>query len=759
MKLCMGCMKQIEDHYSTCPYCGFNEITMRQESYYLDPGTVVGGKYIVGRVLNYGGHTVSYLGMDAEKNRKIIVKEYLPSDFSTRSEGEKDVTIYSGDGQEQFEQGLTNFLNEANRIQHLHEVEGIAKVYDCVAENETGYVISEYVEGKTLKEILDGGKKYSVEETVVFVRKILQGLSKVHRMDIVHCDISPETIMVTNTGDIKLIDFGATRYVTTANSKSLSIILKRGYAPEEQYRSKGRRGPWTDVYALGAVMYRMITGIVPQESVERALEDDLKEPSKLGISISKSVENAMMNALNVYQEERTPSAEVFLNELESENVKRIKVKQRKNKTGKFPLWAKGLVAGLACVAAIGGVYVIRSIKGTDSNLNNSAILMRDLRNKSQEEALEIIEKLNDDNPGWNIQLDVESTVFDLTKISGTVCTQSVQPGTVLFDPEKEIQDEASLGLMYDSDGNLSGTIRVKLYSNSSFRYDEIRGITAYEMAKKLEIDPEDKVHFVEEEGKEGNNYYDLAYMEVGGEKISAKELEKKKNKNKIIDYSKDIKIHYYATDFFYWKELPDFAGEYGVISQVPEQKIYRYADEKTKKESGIRSLLDSNMVDNGYYAIASKGYTEGQIIGQTVKAGEEYNESKPGDNTLKIRVIGTLLDYAGKTGRQFVEELTEQGFGYFGYQTSSGAEGQADWRITDVKVYPAIGDKRERYDETNELPYFKNDGSGDDCSIFFAIMVKAPETEAPKSGGDYLPSYPSTPGGNGNTPNSHNVGS
>ena len=337
MKLCMGCMNEIEDHLSICPYCGFNETALRQEAYYLDPGTIIGGKYIVGRVLSYGGHTVSYMGMDAEKNRKVIVKEYLPSDFSTRSEGEKEVTIYSGDGQQQFEQGLTNFLNEANRIQHLRNINGIAKVYDCVSENETGYVISEYVEGHTLKEILENGKRYSAEEAANFIRKILQGLVEVHRMDIVHCDISPETIMVTNSGDIKLTDFGATRYVTTANSKSLSIILKRGFAPEEQYRSKGVRGPWTDVYALGAVMYYMITGTVPQESVERALSDDLKEPSKLGISIPKNIENALMNALNVYQKDRTPSAEAFLAELNSREVKRIKVKQQKNKTGKIPV--------------------------------------------------------------------------------------------------------------------------------------------------------------------------------------------------------------------------------------------------------------------------------------------------------------------------------------------------------------------------------------------------------------------------------------
>ena len=111
MKLCMGCMEQIGDDVAACPYCGFNEGMFRQESYYLDPGTVVGGRYIVGRVLGYGGHTVSYLGMDAGGGRKVVVKEYLPSDFSTRSEGDKDVTIYSGDGQEQF--AGTDFVDQA----------------------------------------------------------------------------------------------------------------------------------------------------------------------------------------------------------------------------------------------------------------------------------------------------------------------------------------------------------------------------------------------------------------------------------------------------------------------------------------------------------------------------------------------------------------------------------------------------------------------------------------------------------------------
>lgn len=748
MKLCMGCMKEMEDHLSACPYCGFNETALRQESYYLDPGTIVGGRYIVGRVLSYGGHTVSYLGMDAEKNRKVVVKEYLPSDFSTRSEGETDVTIYSGDGQEQFEQGLTNFLNEANRIQHLQGAEGIARVYDCVAENETGYVISEYVEGRTLKEILDGGKKYSAEEAADFIRRILQGLAKVHRMDIVHCDISPETIMVTETGDIKLMDFGATRYVTTANSKSLSIILKRGYAPEEQYRSRGKRGPWTDVYAVGAVMYRMLTGAVPQESVERALADELKEPSKMGVSIPKNMENALMNALNVYQEDRTPSAEEFLNELNAENVKRIRVKQKKNKTGKFPLWAKGLVAVLTCAVVAGGAYIIHSNRENNASVSKDQTIMKDLRGKTMEEASAYIEELNKENK-WDIQLETEESVFDLTKDNGAVYSQSISPGTLLYTPEKENREETETeekreillpeGWMQDGEGKITGTVSLRLYTHEKLRYSEIRGLNAFELAQKLKIDTEDKAHFAKAEEKDGTNYFDLASIEADGETITPEELA---NQDLEIAYSGDIKISYYASDFFYWESLPDFAG-YGTIDEVPGQPIYQYANEKDKKQTGTRSLRDSSLIDDGYYAIKSDGYDVGKIVGQTVEPGEEYDGTDPGETPLKINVIGKVFDYQGKTGQEIYDEIREadkgnSGFSYCqikGDRGSRGGEGYTWWQnrqVLSVKVYEAgVNESGLYYDSEKELKYFKKDGALNQ-NVCFIITVSEPTPETQK---------------------------
>ena len=505
MKLCMGCMTNIEDNCTTCPHCGYDETTLRQESYYLDPGTVVGGKYIVGRVIRYGGYTVTYLGMDAEHNRKVFVKEYLPSDFSTRAEGETEVTIYSGDALEQFEQGLTTFLNEANRIQHLNAVEGIAKVYDCVAENDTGYVISEYVEGETLQQILDDGKVFSAEEAKAFIVKILTGLCQVHPLDIIHCDISPETIVVTAEGEIKLMDFGATRYVTTANSKSLAIILKQGYAPEEQYRSRGVRGPWTDVYALGAVMYRMITGKVPVESVDRALLDELKTPTQLGISIPQNIENAMMNALNVYQKDRTPSAQVFLEELNSAQVKRIHVKNKKNDVGKFPKWAKGLVAVLACViVGVGGVVTYQKMTDTIDTGDSTEVRAANIIGKTYGNAEELVKK-------DGVSLKVNAVMYDPNQEDEIISVQNPVSGRTLG------KDKKILCSLVTSKRCNYGTVAENMNGNvdSLATYLKLSSDKCKEATEGLGEDAVDSNR---------QNYRDVYGITVKGKFISAKEI-------------------------------------------------------------------------------------------------------------------------------------------------------------------------------------------------------------------------------------------
>ncbi len=710
MKLCMGCMNQIEDTITTCPHCGFNETTLRQESYYLDPGSIVGGKYIVGRVLNYSGHTISYLGMDAEMNHRVVVKEYLPSDFSTRSEGEKDITIYSGDAQEQFEQGLTKFLNEANRIQKLGRVDGIAQIYDCVAENDTGYVISEHVQGSTLKEILDSGKKFSVAEAKNFIIKILMGLSKVHPLDVIHCDISPETIIVTDGGEVKLLDFGETRYVTTANSKSLAIILKQGYAPEEQYRSRGVRGPWTDVYAVAAVMYRMITGVVPQESVERALVDELKEPSKMGVNIPDSVENALMNALNVYQNDRTSSADVFLKELTSNSVKRIKVKKNKNETGKFPVWAKCLVAVLLCAVIAGGVALVKMSNKDAKSIETTEVTLDKLIDKNLDDAQKVIDDINKANEGWNLQLECKEYVFDANPENHNKIYDQNVPVNLALTNKKEVEAVEGTPLTVDDAGNVSGTITCIVYSKDKVHYGEINTIkNAFILAKKLGLDTSDSNVFIKKK-QEDTNYYDLANLILAdGTKISAKDLMSEKNADKEINVE-GLKIEFYASDFFYWKSLPDFVGKN--VNQLPAYDVYEMKNETKRKATGEKkSIVGTSIVDDSFYTFSDK-YKKGDIFKQTKSAGGELDASQGMDDAL-LYVIGQRISYKGETGLQVKAKINWTG-------VSVEWDGDKTQPVESVTVYNK---------EKKKVDTFKK---GEKLTVMIKTKQKIVATQAPE---------------------------
>lgn len=675
MKLCMGCMENIEDHVTTCPYCGYDETTLRQESYYLDPGTVVGGKYIVGRVMGYAGYTVTYLGLDAEQNRKVMIKEYLPSDFSTRSEGEKEVTIYSGDALEQFEQGLTTFLNEANRIQHLENVPGIAKVYDCVAENDTGYVISEYLEGQTLKEVLDSGRVFAPQEAKDFIAQILEGLRLVHPLNVIHCDIAPETIMITNTGEIKLLDFGATRYVTTANSKSLAIILKQGYAPEEQYRSRGERGPWTDVYALAAVMYRMITGNVPDESIDRALMDELKEPSKLGISIPKNIENAMMNALNVYQKDRTPSAEVFLKELNSPEVVRIQVKRQKYETGKFPRWAKGLVAGLVCVVLAGGGVVVSQLnKDTKQGDNKNIIRMEGLIGKTEKEALDELEKAGihdyEKTYHYDEKAGQEGKVFSQNPVSGEIIT-----GKITFDIGTA--KRCSIKDLLDKSENV---------------FDLGQGL------KKLEAEGADRK-------KESFGHIYLIELkeeiELNGTKkkfLKKADLSQEANQKHYIEISNIICIRYYVGSFWYVRSLErNYEGENINSQEFLWQKYIRDENGKRKESKGEKERPPHEAL----YLSFSNRYKAGDIVEQHFKKGRKYDYSKE-RKKLFDTVERQINWWSGKTGKQLESELKELGMKEENITFSSSADSGSP--VVDVNVTgPVKKDKLVLKDKISEV--------------------------------------------------------
>ena len=306
-RLCPNCMNEIKEGSETCPSCGY-DLQAQQEAnpHALKPYTILQGKYLVGNVIGEGGFGITYIGFDLNLEVKIAIKEFYPNGFVTRESNVTSmVTNYTTGDKSQYDKWKESFVREARSLAKFSDLPGIVHVRDFFQENNTAYIVMEFVEGETLKSHLKAcGGKISVDETLTMMRPVIQSLAKVHEAGIVHRDISPDNIMIQKGGTVKLIDFGAARDFGSEGEKSLSVLLKPGYAPEEQYRSKGNQGPWTDVYAMCATIYRCITGTKPAESMERMREDTLKKPSGMGIAIDADTENALMSGMAVYAEQR-----------------------------------------------------------------------------------------------------------------------------------------------------------------------------------------------------------------------------------------------------------------------------------------------------------------------------------------------------------------------------------------------------------------------------------------------------------------------
>lgn len=347
MKRCMGCMEVYDEKFEICPHCGYMEGTMPEEAIHMIPGTVLHERYIIGKVVGYGGFGVTYVAWDSQLEHKVAIKEYLPSEFSTRMPGKPELTIFNGDKSQQFSDGMKKFVEEARRLAKFQKEPGIVKIYDCFEENRTAYIIMEYLEGITLAEYIKEAGLIPTDVAIQMMMPIMTSLKAVHAEGIIHRDIAPDNIMISSNGEIKLIDFGAARYATTSHSRSLTVIIKPGYSPEEQYRSRGDQGPHTDVYAVGAVLYKMITGQTPPDSMERRAffengHKDILEPMhKFVKDIPENKENAILNAMNVRIEDRSADMDTFIQEVTSdEPIARRCGKIKKIDVLRWPLWLK-----------------------------------------------------------------------------------------------------------------------------------------------------------------------------------------------------------------------------------------------------------------------------------------------------------------------------------------------------------------------------------------------------------------------------------
>ena len=306
-KLCLDCMQYTLNGAGVCGHCGAVLNTQPALPHHLGPRTVLNGKYLVAKVLGEGGFGITYLGWDINLEVKVAIKEYYPLGAVTRNITINDqITALSGDATEVFNQGRDRFVDEARRLARFQSLPGIVAVKDYFTANGTAYIVMEFVEGVTFKDYLEqnGGRMDEVA-VLELMKPLVQSIAEVHQFGIIHRDISPDNIMLTPNGQLHLIDFGAARDFA-ADEKSLSVLLKPGYAPEEQYRSRGNQGPWTDVYALSATIFRAIEGDKPPEAMERMFDDAF---AGFTVPVSENTCAVLMKGLAVRHPQRWQNME------------------------------------------------------------------------------------------------------------------------------------------------------------------------------------------------------------------------------------------------------------------------------------------------------------------------------------------------------------------------------------------------------------------------------------------------------------------
>lgn len=282
----------------------------------LKSGKILNNRYVIEKVLGEGGFGITYKGIDKLLAVEVAVKEYFPQGFVTRNNVySEEITITQMKYEDLFQKGKERFLSEARVLAKFNKESGIVSVTDFFEENNTAYIVMEYLDGITLKDYIENNGLLSMDDMLGLMSPLMEALDAVHKEGLIHRDISPDNIMLLSNGGIKLMDFGAARTYTEFGQKSLSIMLKHGYAPEEQYRTHGVQGPWTDIYALSATIYKCITGQTPVESLQRVLSDTLQSPSQMGIQIQPWQEYALMKGLSVRQENRYQNMREYCQDL------------------------------------------------------------------------------------------------------------------------------------------------------------------------------------------------------------------------------------------------------------------------------------------------------------------------------------------------------------------------------------------------------------------------------------------------------------
>ena len=372
MNYCPHCHQSSDEAF--CPQCG-QRLIPQEDNLSLPPGTLLRGTlytYRLEQVLGQGGFGITYSAVNQERGERVAVKEYFPTRCALRT---SDHSVIPKPGyEEELQSGLENFSGEARMLATLGNFPSVVRVMDHFQGMGTAYLVMEYLDGKPLhQKAAEMGGRIPAQELLPKLPPLLRDLAAIHRLGVLHRDITPDNIMWMPDGTLKLLDFGSAR--SMEGSKSMTVLLKQGFAPVEQYLTSGQ-GSYTDVYALCATLYYVLTGVMPPSAMNRLEQDGLQPISSFGVGLTEAQEQAIYHGMTVQPKQRTQTVEELAQELglpsapgpgPTPEPQPDPTPARRRERGQ--LWsnprAKWAAIGIACglVAVIGIVAAILAFSG------------------------------------------------------------------------------------------------------------------------------------------------------------------------------------------------------------------------------------------------------------------------------------------------------------------------------------------------------------------------------------------------------------
>ena len=601
MKRCNNCFELMNDEFRACPYCGFIPGNPPKELFHLFPGKELSDRYIVGKVLGFGGFGITYKAWDKKLETVVAVKEYYPSGIVNRIPGEKELIIYAQKREAEFYFGKERFLEEAKNMAKFNSEPNIINVFEYFEENNTAYIVMEYLDGISLKAYLQkNGGKLDTETSLKIMTAISNALGIIHSKGIIHRDVSPDNIFLCSNGAIKLIDFGAARFSLDEN-KLMTIILKPGFAPPEQYEKINRQGPWTDVYALGATFYYIITGKKPEESTNRKINDKVLYPHELDPQIPENISNAIMKAMAIDVELRFKNVESFQNALgQKKAVLPVAVeKKRRRRTRNIGVIAASLIIVLG---AAGVAFKVNSDRKAEKLIGSSIVMWYcksgDADIDTAEEAA--YTSIKDDFNAAFPDVDITIVGFNQAEYEAAFNSDELEMPNI-YEYEENMANAfvkngspVSLQEIYNSDA-LSECTVLRSAPNYFGGYSYLPlGFEAPIVFANTSA-PDIKISSLDGFGTSGNNSFEHDYQPLS--KMFAK-TDSYYSENAMSDFINGD-LMYYGTSISNYQTVRDsMQGQYKVIEYDREELYCRFGDVFTtssnnpKNEKAIVKFLE-----------------------------------------------------------------------------------------------------------------------------------------------------------------------